>query len=270
VGSLAGRVAVVTGGASGIGAASVRLFRDEGARVVCADVQDALGQALADELGPDVVYQHADVSREPDVRGLVERAASEWGRLDCMYNNAGIGGVSGPLEQTPLEEFDATLAVLLRGVFLGIKHAIPVMKRQGSGSIISTASVAGLRAGLGPHVYSACKAAVVQLTSSAALELGPFGIRVNCICPGGIVTPLITNALGGGAAVVEGVTQYFSQMQPIRKAGRPEHVARAALWLAGDASEFVTGQAIVVDGGLTAGRPGGPWSPAGAGPAASA
>ena len=252
---LEGRTAIVTGGASGIGAASVRLFHAEGARVIAADIQDAAGKALAEELGAGALYQHADVTQEADVAALVARATHEWGRLDCLFNNAGSGGVLVPIEDTPVEAFDASVALLLRGVFLGMKHAIPVMRRQRSGSIISTASVAGVTGGLGPHVYSACKAAVIQLTRSAGLELGPEGIRVNCICPGGIVTPLITGALGGGPGILDGVTRLFAQLQPIRRAGQPEDIARTALWLASDESSFVTAQAIVVDGGLTAGRP---------------
>ena len=146
------------------------------------------------------------------------------------------------------------MAVLLRGVFLGIKHALPVMKRQASGSIINTASVAGLQAGLGPHVYGACKAAVVQLSRTVGVEVGPAGVRVNAICPGGIVTPIITHALGGSEGVIAGVTQAMNGLQPIRRAGQPEDVAEAAPWLASDESSFVTAQALVVDGGLTGGR----------------
>jgi NAD(P)-dependent dehydrogenase (short-subunit alcohol dehydrogenase family) len=160
----------------------------------------------------------------------------------------------GPIEDVGCQDFDRSVSVLLRGVFLGIKHALPVMKRQGSGSIINTASVAGIQGGLGPHVYSACKAAVMQLSTSVAVEVGPDGVRCNAICPGGIVTPIITDPLGGGEAAVTAVTQALDTAQPIRRAGQPEDIAEAALWLASDASSFVTAQALVVDGGLTAGR----------------
>ena len=255
---LEGKTAIITGGASGIGAATVRRFIAEGARVLAADVQDEMGASVVKELGPSALYQHADVTSEADVKALIERATGEWGRLDCIFNNAGIVGSMGPLEDTSVEEFDATIAVLLRGVFLGIKHALPVMKAQGSGSIINTASVAGLQGGLGPHVYSACKAAVKHLSTTVGVAVGSTGVRVNAICPGGIVTPIITNVLGGNEAAVKGVTEAFNVLQPIQRAGQPEDIANAALWLASDESAFVTAQAIVVDGGLTGGRqPGG-------------
>ena len=257
MGKLDGKVAIVTGGASGIGEATVKLFHAEGARVFAADVQDARGKQLAEELGAGVVYQHADVSQEADVKALVERAVGEFGRLDCLFNNAGFGGARGPIDQIPVDEFDLTLGVLLRGVFLGMKHAAPVMKQQGSGSLISTASVAGLQAGFGPHPYSAAKAAVVQLTRTVATELGESGVRVNCICPGGIATPLLASAFGEGEPALATLRSVLALAQPIRRAGLPEDIARAALWLASDESSFVNGQAIVVDGGLTAGRP---WS----------
>jgi len=257
MGKLDGRVAIVTGGASGIGEATVKLFHAEGARVVAADVQDARGKRLAEELGAGVVYQHADVSQEADVKALVDRVVGEFGRLDCLFNNAGFVGARGPIDTIPVDEFDLTLGVLLRGVFLGMKHAAPVMKQQGSGSIISTASVAGLQAGFGPHPYSAAKAAVVQLTRTVATELGESGVRVNCICPGGIATPLLASVFGEGEAAVTTLRSVLALAQPIRRAGLPEDIARAALWLASDDASFVNGQAIVVDGGLTSGRP---WS----------
>ncbi|MCH7479522.1 MAG: SDR family oxidoreductase, partial [SAR324 cluster bacterium] len=176
----------------------------------------------------------------------------------CVFNNAGFAGVTGPIEETPTEGFDSTLAVLLRGVFLGMKHAAPILKRQHSGSIISTASVAGLRTGFGPHVYSAAKAAVIHLTRSVAMELGESGVRVNCICPGGIATPIFGKHFGldleAADESVEVMKLALADAQPIRRAGLPEDIARAALWLASDDASFVNGQAIVVDGGLIGGR----------------
>jgi NAD(P)-dependent dehydrogenase (short-subunit alcohol dehydrogenase family) len=254
MGSLDGKVALITGGASGIGAATVRRFAAEGARVLSVDLQDDLGTALAEELAPRVLYQHADVSREGDVTSAVDRAMAEWGRLDVCFNNAGFGGTVGPIADTPADEFDATVAVLLRGVFLGIKHAARVMLPQRTGSIVSTASVAGLQAGYGPHVYSACKAAVVHLTRSVAMELGEAGVRVNCICPGGIATPLLTRVLGDPPGADDLLKSFLAQAQPIRRAGLPEDVAEAALFLVSDAAGFVNGHALVVDGGLTGGR----------------
>jgi NAD(P)-dependent dehydrogenase (short-subunit alcohol dehydrogenase family) len=258
LGKLDGKVAVITGGASGIGAAAVRLFVEEGSRVVIADVQDDKGTRLADELGKSSAYLHADVSRDSDVSGAIAHALSRFGRLDCLYNNAGLGGVSGPIAEIPVHGYDQTMGVLLRGVFLGMKHAAPVMTQQGSGSIISTASVAGLQAGYGPHIYSAAKAAVVHLTRLVAMELGESGVRVNCICPGGIATPIFGAALGVSGAEADRVAETMKVLlvarQPIQRAGLPEDIARAALWLASDDSSFVNGHALIVDGGLIGGR----------------
>jgi NAD(P)-dependent dehydrogenase (short-subunit alcohol dehydrogenase family) len=201
------------------------------------------------------VYQRADVSDEAQMQAAVQRAVDEFGRLDVMFNNAGFGGAIGPIESTPIDEFDRTMNVLFRGVFLGMKHAAPIMKRQGGGSIISTASVAGLRGGLGPHIYSAAKAAVIQLTRCVALELAPHNIRVNCICPGGIATPLIARSIGMPEEEALNVArQALKNFQPLKRSGVPEDIAAAALWLSSDDSSFVTGQAITVDGGLLAGQ----------------
>jgi len=258
MGKLDGKVAVITGGASGIGDATVRLFVQEGCRVVIADVQDDRGARLAGELGKSASYLHADVSQESHVSGAIAHAVSRFGRLDCLFNNAGAGGVAGPIEEIPADGFDHTMGVLLRGVFLGMKHAAPIMKRQGGGSIISTASVAGLQAGYGPHVYSAAKAAVVHLTRSVAMELGESGVRVNCICPGGIATPIFGSALGLAGPEADRVAELMKTLlatrQPIQRAGLPEDIARAALWLASEDSSFVNGHALIVDGGLTGGR----------------
>jgi NAD(P)-dependent dehydrogenase (short-subunit alcohol dehydrogenase family) len=254
---LEGRVAIVTGGASGIGAATVRLFAEEGARVLIADMQVERGEALAKELGEGAAFQRVDVTREADVRGVVEEAERRWGRLDVMYNNAGFGGAMGPIESTTVEEFDMTFDVLLKGVFLGIKHAAGPMRRQGAGSIISTASVAGLKTGESPHLYSVAKAAVIHLTRSVALELGEAGIRVNCICPGIVATPL---AAGRPNVTEEGLAKLgraMARAQALGRTGQPIDIARAALWLASDESSWVTGTAQVVDGGAAAGRP---WS----------
>jgi len=255
---LKGRVALITGGASGIGEATVRLFVEEGASVMLADIQDDRGRRLAGDLGSRAAYLHTDVSREADVQAVVEETCTRFGRLDCIFNNAGYAGVGGRIEEIPVEGFDETMGVLVRGVFLGIKHAARVMKKQGSGSIISTASVAGLRTGFGPHTYSAAKAAVIHLTHSVAMELGESGVRVNCICPGGIATPIFGKSMGLSPEraeevipLMKGVLENF---QPIKRTGLPEDIARAALWLASDESGFVNGHALVVDGGLIGGR----------------
>lgn len=258
MGRIEGKVAVVTGGASGIGEGTVRLFVEEGARVVISDIQDARGEKLAEELGTNASYYHTDVSQEEEVRAAVAHAVKKWGRLDCMFNNAGFGGVSGAIEETDMAAYDETVAVLLRGVVLGMKHAAPVMKRQGSGSIISTASVAGVGIGFGPHVYSACKAAVIHLTKSVANELGESGVRVNAICPGGIATPIFGKGMGlspeQADLTIDLMKERLAAGQPIKRSGLPRDIAEAALWLASDASSFVSGHALVVDGALTTGR----------------
>jgi NAD(P)-dependent dehydrogenase (short-subunit alcohol dehydrogenase family) len=251
---LDGKVAVITGGASGMGEATVRRFVDEGARVMIADLNSDAGEALASELGDAAEFRLTDVSRESDIGLVVDEACDRWGALDIMFNNAGFGGVRGPIESVSEEEYDITMDVLLKGVFFGIKHAAPRMKAAGGGSIINTASVAGLQCGEAPHLYSVAKAAVIHLTKTVALELGEHGIRVNAICPGVIATPLAA----GPRTIREGKLDKFREnmgrTQPIGRVGEPEDIANLALFLAGDQSTFITGTAQVVDGGANAGR----------------
>ena len=250
---LAGKVAIITGGASGIGEAATRLFVAEGAKVLIADMQQERGAALAEELGPDVLFTKVEVRRGEQVEAAVNLAVKTWGRLDCMFNNAGFGGVLGPIEDIPVDDFDMTMDVLVRGVFLGIKHAVPVMKKQKSGSIINTASIAGVTAGRGPIIYSTAKAAVVQLSKVTAMELGEHFIRVNALCPGYIATPLSANTVGRPDELIEEVLHTYTVRQPIPRTGLPDDIAQMALFLASDRASFVTGQAIVVDGGAATG-----------------
>jgi len=253
MGRLDNKVAVITGAASGIGAATAERFCREGAAVVVADLNDAGGRAVVaacSAAGGRAAFQRTDVCDEDQVRAAMERAVADYGRLDIIFNNAGLGGAVGALETLSVEDWDRTLAVLLRGVFLGIKHAVPRMRAGGGGSIISTASVAGMRGGAGPHPYSAAKAAVINLTRTAALELAKDHIRVNCICPGGIHTPLLSNRFPGGA---EALTPLLAMLQPLPRAGFPEDIAAMATFLASDDAGFVTGAQMVVDGGFTAG-----------------
>jgi NAD(P)-dependent dehydrogenase (short-subunit alcohol dehydrogenase family) len=246
------KVAIVTGGASGIGAATVRRFCAEGARVVVGDVDDAAGAAVLEQVrseGGHAVYRTCDVTQEADVEALCELAFVQFGSLDVMFNNAGIAGFPLPLLDTDVALWDEIVAVDLRGVFLGVKHAARRMRdNRIEGSIISTASVAGLGGGRGPCAYSAAKAGVINLTRQAAIELAPLGIRVNCIAPGGIVTPIFTRHVPE-----DFIEPILAKAQPIARAGRPEDVAHAALYLASDESSFVSGECLVVDGALTAG-----------------
>ena len=256
---LANKVAIITGGASGIGAGTVRRFVEEGAKVVIADIQDDLGQALAAELGQNAIYQHTDVAAEADVERMVDLAVNHFGHLDILFNNAGFGGVSGELQDLVIgQEYENTVGVMFTGVVLGIKHAARVMKPQRRGSIISTASVAGLQAGLGPHVYSGIKAGVIGLSRSAALELAGFNIRANAICPGGIATPIFAPMLefsqGDNQSVVEIMRARMAQAQPVQRSGETLDIANMALFLASDDSPFITGQHHVVDGGMTSSR----------------
>ena len=255
MGKLDQKTAIITGGASGIGEGTVRLFVTEGAHVVIADVQDDRGMALANEVG--AVYQHTDVSSEPEVKALVDFAVSMFGRLDVMYNNAGIPGTLRSIIDLDAGEFDQLVAVMLRGAFLGTKYAAGAMKPQKSGSIINTASVAGLEAGHAGHVYTACKHGIIGLTRSTGMELGELGIRVNAICPGGIATPIFGKGMGLDSAMADRTVDFMKSVleraQPIKRAGLPLDIAQAAVWLASDDSSFVNASALIVDGGLTGG-----------------
>ena len=252
MGKLDGKVAVITGAASGMGASTARLFVSEGAQVLVTDMDVRRGQAVANELGSAAHFFPSDVSKEDEVAQAIEQATSKWGRLDVMFNNAGFGGARGPIQSISEDDFDITVDVLFKGVFFGMKHAAPVMKSQGSGSIISTASVAGLQAGESPHLYTAAKAAVIHLTKSVALELGQHQIRVNAICPGVVATPLAHGPLDDERK--QKFRERFGRHQPIGRVGEPEDIAQAALFLASDDSTFVTGTAMVGDGGAYSGR----------------
>lgn len=251
-GRLDGKVAVITGGGSGIGRGTALTFLREGATVVIGDLNEvSLGETAAlargQGAGDRLASLRADVSAERDVAALVGLAVERFGGLDCMFNNAGVGGAFGPIGETTVEEWDFTFAVLVRGVFLGMKHASNRMKTQGrGGSIINTASVAGIGGGAGPHAYSAAKAAVANLSRAVSAEMAAHRVRVNAIAPGLIKTPLAT---GHREDAWERLVQ---QKQPWPDLGLPQHIADAALFLASDESRFITGQVIVVDGGLTA------------------
>ena len=246
-GRIEGQVALVTGGASGIGEGIVRRFVEEGASVLVVDLQDDRGRALCAELGPKAAYAHADVSKEDDVAAAVATAVQRFGRLDCMCNNAGILGAIGPVAEIDGAAWTRTIDILLSSVFYGIKHAARVMIPQGSGVILNTASTAGVRAGLGPHVYTAAKHGVVGLSQSVATELGRHGIRVNVIAPGGTVSGLTAHLVTGDHADLERAGAVIGKTGPLGRAGQPRDIANAALYLASDEASFVSGAVLVVD-----------------------
>lgn len=251
---LKGRVAAITGAASGFGAAAARRFVAEGCRVVLGDIQEGPAVALARELGDAATFTRCDVSREDDVAGLVDLAGSVYGQLDIMFNNAGIVGAVGPIDTTPAAEWQATLEVLLNGVFYGMKHAARVMKPRRSGAIISMASTAGIMGGLGPHAYAACKHAVVGLTKNVGAELCRYGIRVNAIAPAGMATAMVADVMSGDPAAIERTRQALAKNSPLKdRAGVAEDVANAALWLASDESGYTNGHVLTTDAGITTG-----------------
>lgn len=254
-GRLAGKVAVVTGGGSGIGRSTALRFAAEGAAVVVGEYNEATGRAVAEEaaaegFGDHFRYVRCDVAREDDVERLISSAVESFGSLDIAFNNAGVGGAFGPITDVELDDWNYTIGIMLTGVFLGIKHAARAMKGTGGGAIVNTASVAGVGGGCGPHAYSACKAAVINLTRTTATELAADRIRVNAICPGAINTPLIN--LGNPDAMA----QVFAEVQPWHRCGHPDDVAALVTFLCSDEAEFITGEHVVIDGGLIAGGPG--------------
>lgn len=257
---LSGKVAVITGASSGIGAATARRFVVEGCKVVLGDIQTELGNTLADELGNVAVFALCDVTKEGDIANLVDLAISEFGQLDIMFNNAGIVGAIGPIDTTPAAEWSATLEILLNGVFYGMKHAARVMKPRGSGSIISMSSVAGITGGLGPHAYAAAKHAVVGLTKNVGAELCCYGIRVNAIAPYSMATSMVAEAYLHDHEAIEDAKKMLAEESPLpNRAGTAEDVANAALWLASDESGYTNGHTLTTDAGVTTGAvPGAP------------
>ncbi len=252
MGRLDGKVAVITGAASGIGEGTVRRFVEEGARCVIADIQDEPGRSLADEMGDAAVFHHTDVTVEADVEGAVALAVSRFGQVDVMFNNAGIIGAIGSITETSYDAWNRTIGVLLSSVFLGMKHAGAAMvARGGPGSIISTSSTAGVLGGLGPHAYTAAKHGVVGLTKSVANELAPYGIRVNAISPGNTATAMTAAAITGDHSDVDAAAERIGQGSPLGYAGLPVDIGNAALYLASDESRYVSGHTLVVDAGQT-------------------
>ena len=262
---LSGKVAIVTGGANGIGRAIVELFLEEGAKVVAADVDEAQGKGLVAQFGGAVRFRRTDVGNENDVQTLVEFAVSEFGGLHIMINNAAVSSALGPdFLDLDLTDFQRVMNVNVLGVMLGSQRAARHMAKNGGGSIINLSSIAATLAGYGPMTYRASKAAVVQFSKSIAIDLARYDIRVNCLVPGNIVTKILAGSLG--SAVQNLSPEKFEELdratratmtasQPLKRQGLPRDVAYAALFYAGDRSLQVTGSVLPIDGGITAGDP---------------
>ena len=256
-GRLQGKVAVITGAASGIGLGTVELFVSEGACVIAADIQDEKGAMLEKRFPGKVAYAHCDVTKEAEIEAALKLAKSEFGGLDILFNNAGISDRMTSITEITADGWSWIFDVLVRGPALGMKHAVPLMLERGGGSIINTASIAGLQAGWGPIAYSSAKASVIHMSRSAAAQLSPQKIRVNAICPGLIATSIFGASLGLPREVADQmaarVADNAAKVQPVPKAGMPDDIAKAALYLASEDSAFVSGTHIVVDGGITVG-----------------
>lgn len=256
-GRLEGKVAVITGAASGIGRGTVDLFVAEGARVIAADIQDDRGARIEEDHKGRARYVRCDVSKEEDIAGAIAAAVKHFGKLTTLFNNAGTGGSPETAEAITAESFDAVMHLHIRAALFGMKYAVPEMKKAGGGSIISTASVAGLQSGFGPLLYSIAKAGIIHMSRVASSQLAPYAIRVNAICPGLIATNIFASAFGLPSQLAEtrldAIADAAKNSQPLQRGGRPRDIAETALFLASDGSDWMTGQALVMDGGLTAG-----------------
>lgn len=257
---LTGKVAIITGAASGIGAAGVEVFVEAGAKVVAADLQDEKGQALVARFGADTVtYQHCDVTDPASLETLMQTAADTFGGLDILWNNAGSGGTTSTVEELDLEGYSFTMDLLLKSVFAGTHYAVPHLKARGGGSVINTSSISAICAGYAPITYSVAKKAVAHFSKLAAAELAKYKIRVNAVLPGFIATPIFGASLGlprdQADQMAEMVAQAGNTIQPIGRAGQGEDIARMAAYLCSEEAGFITGGEFLVDGGMTVGPP---------------
>ncbi len=250
-GRFEGKVVLVTGGASGIGAGCVERFHEEGAEVVSADIQTELSEALAERLGERAHHVRCDVTDESSVEHAIDFATGLHGRLDVVYANAAILGAVGPVARSEMRDVDRTLNVNLRGVFLCMKHAVRVMQPRGAGVVLATGSPGGIVGGVGPHAYAAAKAGVIGLVRSVAAEVRPYGIRVNAIVPGAMLTPMTASIMTGDAADLQGAEEALAPSNLMGRPGLPSDIGAAAAYLASDDAQFVTGSTLHVDGGYT-------------------
>ena len=259
MGMLDGKVAIITGATSGIGARTAELFVEEGARVVFTGRRRSEGEALAAKLGSSGRFVQADATLEDDWKRVIGEATRTFGKLDTVFNNAGGPAPTGSIASVPVEGFDQAMVLLVRSVMLGMKHAAPIMMQQRSGSIINNGSIAGHLAGYSTSmIYGAAKAAVNHLTRCVAMELGEHNVRVNSVSPGAIATGILAKALGAETAKAEQladkIEDIYAKAQPIPRAGITDDIAQCVIWLASDRSTFVNGADIVVDGGVIGGR----------------
>lgn len=249
--SVKDKVALVTGGSSGIGRAAALLFAREGAKVVVADIQASGGEetvGMIKEAGGDAIFVKTDVSKGSDVKALINKTVEHYGSLDCAFNNAGVDNRPAPIVDQEEEQWDRVININLKGVWLCMKYEVAQMLKQGGGTIVNTASVAGLVGFRNMTPYTASKFGVVGLSKTVALEYAQANIRVNAVCPGVIHTPMVEHAVGSNPQALARV----AAMGPVGRMGQPEEVAEAVVWLSSDAASFVTGHAMAVDGGLVA------------------
>ena len=255
MGRLAGKSVVITGAGSGIGRAAAQLFAKEGAKLIIVDRSDSIHETskLVSDAGGTVQAVNADAGSESDVKAFIDKAVATYGQLDAIWANAGVSGGLVPLLEQTVEQWQEILRINLIGPFLAIKHAMPHMIKQGHGSIVLTASVAGLKSGASGHPYASSKAGVISLVQTTAYSLSGTGVRINAVCPGLIETGMTKPVFD--RAKQRGTEDKIGQLNPLKRAGQPHELAAMGLFLASDEASYVNGQAIPVDGGLTASMP---------------
>lgn len=259
-GRLNNHVAIITGATSGIGYRTAEMFVEQGAKVLLAARREDEGNALAEKLGDNAHFVKTDVTQEAAVEAMVAAAIDRWGRIDSLFNNASSGSPGNPVDELSFKDFQTAMDLQAGSVFLGIKHVVPVMKKQGGGSIINNASIAGVGVGYGSMLYSAGKAAVIHMTRCLAIELGEYRIRLNCISPGGVMTPIFLGPAQDKLtseetqAAVDRLAAVYDEHIPLKRAGLPDDIGHAAVFLATNESQHITGENMVVDAGTSLGR----------------